>query len=173
VSEQNLQAIRKRGGQYLVGTPRSQMKQFEQELLKDDWTKVRPDVEVKKVPIPQGEATYILCRTAGRKEKEKAIRSRFSARMENALKRLTKTIETGRLKDRNKMERRLGRIQASHPQVSDLYDVALRETREVFACSGPSKRTASCGTVCANAPTCYAPICRLAQPKNCGHATCS
>jgi transposase len=130
VSEQNLQAIRKRGGQYLVGTPRSQMKQFEQELLKDDWTRVRPDVEVKKVPIPQGEETYILCRTAGRKEKEKAIRSRFSARMEDALKRLAKSIETGRLKDRNKMERRLGRIQASHPQVSDLYDVALHETRE-------------------------------------------
>jgi transposase len=130
VSEQNLEAIRKRGGQYLVGTPRSQMKQFEQELLKDDWTKVRPDVEVKKVPIPQGEETFILCRTAGRKEKEKAIRSRFSARMEDALKRLAKTIETGRLKDRNKMERRLGRIQASHPQVSDLYDLVLRETRE-------------------------------------------
>jgi transposase len=91
---------------------------------------VRPDVEVKKVPIPQGEETYILCRTAGRKEKERAIRNRFSARMEEALKRLAKTIETGRLKDRNKMERRLGRIQASHPQVSDLYDVALRDTRD-------------------------------------------
>jgi transposase len=130
VSEENLQAIRKRGGQYLVGTPRSQMKQFEQELLKADWTQVRPDVEVKKVAIPQGEETYILCRTAGRQEKEKAIRNRFSARMEEALQRLAKTIETGHLKDRNKMERRLGRIQARHPQVNDLYDVALRETPE-------------------------------------------
>ena len=130
VSEENLQAIRKRGGQYLVGTPRSQMKQFEQELLEDDWTQVRPDVEVKKVAIPQGEETFILCRTAGRKEKEKAIRTRFSARMEDALKRLAKTIETGRLKDRNKLERQLGRIQASHSQVNDLYDVALRETRD-------------------------------------------
>jgi transposase len=128
VSEENLQAIRKRGGQYLVGTPRSQMKQFEEELLKDDWTQVRPDVEVKKVSIPKGEETYILCRTSGRKEKEKAIRNRFSTRMEDALKRLAKTIETGRLKDRNKMERRLGRIQATHPQVNDLYEVALRET---------------------------------------------
>jgi hypothetical protein len=36
VSEENLEAIRKRGGQYLTGTPRSQMKQFESELLKDD-----------------------------------------------------------------------------------------------------------------------------------------
>ena len=130
VSEENLQAIRKRGGQYLVGTARSQMKQFEAELLTDDWIQVRPEVEVKKVAIPQGEETFILCRTSGRKEKEKAIRKRFSDRMEDALKRLAKTIAAGRLKDRHKMERRLGRIQASHPQVSDLYEVALRDTAE-------------------------------------------
>jgi hypothetical protein len=87
-------------------------------------------VEVKQVTIPQGEETYILCRTAGRKEKEKAIRSRFSTRMEDALKRLAQTIATGRLKDRNKMERRLGRIQARHSPVNDLYDVALRDTSD-------------------------------------------
>ncbi len=130
VSEENLAAIRKRGGQYLTGTPRSQMKQFEAELLKEDWTQVRPEVEIKKVSIPQGEETYILCRTSGRKEKEKAIRNRFSNSMETALKSLEKTIAAGRLKDRNKMERRLGKIQARHPQVNDLYDVGLKDTAE-------------------------------------------
>jgi transposase len=130
VSEENLAAIRKRDGQYLTGTPRSQMKQFEAELLKEDWTRVRPEVEVKKVAIPDGEETYILCRTAGRQEKEKAIRNRFSNRMETALKGLEKAIATGRLKDRNKMERRLGKIQARHPQVNDLYDLPLRDTPE-------------------------------------------
>jgi transposase len=130
VSEENLAAIRKRDGQYLTGTPRSQMKRFEAELLQEDWTRVRPEVEVKKVPIPQGEETYILCRTAGRKEKEKAIRNRFSNSMETALTGLEKAIVTGRLKDRNKMERRLGKIQARHPQVNDLYDLALRDTAE-------------------------------------------
>jgi transposase len=130
VSEENLKAVRKREGQYLVGTPRNQMKQFEAELLKQDWTRVRPEVEVKKVTIPQGEETYILCRTAGRKEKEKAIRNRFSNSMETALSGLEKAIVAGRLKDRNKMERRLGKIQARHPQVNDLYDVALRDTAE-------------------------------------------
>jgi transposase len=130
VSEENLAAIRKRGGQYLTGTPRSQMKKFEAELLQEDWTRVRPEVEVKKVAIPQGEETYILCRTSGRKEKEKAIRSRFSNSMETALKGLERAIATGRLKDRNKMERRLGKIQARHPQVNDLYDLALRDTPE-------------------------------------------
>src|SRR5437868_11413948 len=50
--------------------------------------------------------------------------------MEDELTRLTKAITTGRLKDRNKMERRLGRIQANHPSVNDLYEVALRSTPE-------------------------------------------
>jgi hypothetical protein len=112
----------------VVGTPRRQMKKFEAELLKDDWTQVRPDVEVKQVAIPQGEETYILCRTAGRKEKEKAIRNRFSTHLEKALEGLKKSIASGRLKDRNKMERRLGRIQARHPQVNDLFEVTLRDT---------------------------------------------
>lgn len=128
VSEENLAAIRKRGGQYLVGTPRRQMKQFEQELLKDDWIQVRPEIEVKSVAIPRGEETYILCRTTGRKEKEKAIRERFSTRMEKAIRALEQNIASGRLKDRNKMERQLGRIQARHPQVHDLFAVELRDT---------------------------------------------
>ena len=130
VSEENLAAIRKRGGQYLVGTPRRQMKQFEAELLKEDWTQVRPEVEVKKVAIPQGEETFILCRTAGRREKEQAIRKRFCSRMETALQQLQKTIATGKLKDRNRMERRLGKIQARNPSVSDLYEISMRETSE-------------------------------------------
>src|ERR1700682_6344417 len=130
VSEENLAPIGKRDGRYLVGTPRHQMRQFEAELLKEDWTRVRPEVEVKTVAIAPGEETYILCRTTGRKEKEKAIRSRFSNSMEKALQGLEKAIAAGRLKDRNKMERRLGKIQARHPQVNDLYDVALQDTAE-------------------------------------------
>jgi transposase len=130
VSEENLVAIRKRGGQYLVGTTRSKLKQFEQELLKDDFEKIRAEVEVKQMKIPGGEETYILCRTVGRKEKEKAIRSRFVAKIEKALTGLEKRIADGKLKDRGKMFMGLGRIQASHPQVADLYEMAVKDTQE-------------------------------------------
>jgi len=130
VSEENLVAIRKRGGEYLVGTTRSKLKQFEAELLKDDFEKIRPDVEVKQIQILGGEETYILCRTVGRKEKEKAIRSRFVAKIEKALTGLEKRITEGQLKDRFKMERNLGRIQASHPQVADLYEMAIKDSKE-------------------------------------------
>ena len=130
VSEENLAAIRKRGGEYLVGTTRSKLKQFEAELLKDDFEKIRSDVEVKQIKILGGEETYILCRTTGRKEKEKAIRSRFVAKIEKALAGLEKRIVQGKLKDRFKMERNLGRIQAAHPQVADLYEMVIRDSKE-------------------------------------------
>jgi transposase len=125
VSEENLAALRRRGGQYLVGTPRSKLKQFEKQLLEDGWEQVRPDVEVKLVPTPQGEETYILCRSTARQAKEQAIRSRFSTRMEKALTALEKHVAEGKLKDRNIIERRVGKIQARHPQVADLYEMKV------------------------------------------------
>jgi transposase len=128
VSEENLAALRRRGGQCLVGTPRSKLKQFEAELLGEGWERVRDDVEVKRVAMPGGEETYVLCRTTARREKEKAMRSRFSARMEKALNQLAQCVASGKLKDRGKIERRLGRIEARYPSVADLYQMQLVAT---------------------------------------------
>jgi transposase len=130
VSEENLTTLRRRGGQYLVGTPRSKLKSFEQELLGGDWERVRPDVEVKLVPVRGGEETYVLCRTSARQDKEKAIRSRFSSRIEDALSRIEKRVREGKLKDSGKIERRIGAILARHPQVADLYKVEVQATAE-------------------------------------------
>lgn len=127
ISEENLQMLRQHQGQYLVGTPRSKLKEFERELLAGGWQQVRANVEVKLVATPAGDETYILCRSTARKEKEQAIRSRFSLRMEKALTALAQRARTGKLKDRNKIERRLGAIQARHPQVADLYDLSVVE----------------------------------------------
>ena len=99
-------------------------------MFKDDFEKIRPEVAVKQILIPGGEETYILCRTAGRKEKEKAIRSRFVTKIEKALAGLEQRIAEGKLKDRDKMLLRLGRIQASHPQVADLYEMAVKDSKE-------------------------------------------
>jgi transposase len=133
VSEENLEALRRRGGQYLVGTPRAKLKQFEQPLLEDGWEQVRPEVEVKLVPTPQGEETYILCRSTARRGKEQAIRSRFSTRLEKALQALQKRVAEGQLKDRYKIERKLGSLLARNPQVADLYQVEVTEKNGTLA----------------------------------------
>ncbi len=130
ISEGNLQALRKRDGQYLVGTPRAKLKQFEKQLLDGPWEKIRPDVEVQRVTTPAGDETYILCRSTARKAKETAMRNRVSTSMEKALGQLEKRIASGKLKDRSKIERMLGKIQARHPSVNDLYKVAVQEKQD-------------------------------------------
>jgi len=127
ISEDNLAALRRRGGQYLAGTPRSKLKEFQKELLDGEWTTVKGDVEVQYIPTPEGGETYILCRSAARKEKETAMRTRVSSSMEDALRKLEKRVASGRLKDRLILERSIGKIQARHPSVNDLYQIAVAE----------------------------------------------
>ena len=121
VSEANLETLRQRGGQYLVGTPRSKLKEFEKALLEDGWNQIREEVEVKLVSLPGGAETYVLCRSTSRREKEKAIRHRFSQRLEQALGRLHQRVTQGRLKDRTKIEQALASLRARHPRVADLW----------------------------------------------------
>jgi transposase len=127
VSDANLAAIRRRGGQYLVGTRRTTLRHVERALLEGTWTQVRDEVEAQLVPIPGGTETYVLCRSTARREKELAIRRRFSTRLEDRLRRLAHRVATGRLKDRAKIERVLGRLQASYASVADLYEMAVRD----------------------------------------------
>jgi transposase len=127
VSDANLAAIRRRGGQYLVGTRRTTLRHVEQALLEGSWTQVRDEVEAQLVPIPGGTETYVLCRSTARREKELAIRRRFSTRLEDRLRGLENRVARGRLKDRAKIERVLGRLQAAYANVADLYEMAVRE----------------------------------------------
>jgi transposase len=125
VSEANLEALRQGGGEYLVGTPRSKLKEFEKVLLEDGWNRIREEVEVKLVSLPGGSETYVLCRSASRREKEKAIRRRFSTRLEQALGRLHQRVAQGRLKDRAKIQQALASLRARHPRVADLYQMGV------------------------------------------------
>src|SRR5262249_26724432 len=85
VSEENLEFMRAGGRRYLVGTPRSQLRRFEAELVGPGWTVVREGLEVKLCPSPDGAETFILCRSAERKEKERAIHARAAERLEEGL----------------------------------------------------------------------------------------
>src|SRR5208337_768295 len=105
------------------------LKGVERELLQGTWTQVREEVEAMLVPLPGGSETYVLCRSRARREKEGAIRRRFSSRMERALANLAQRVEKGQLKDRSKIERRLGKIQERYVQVADLYEARLSQTQ--------------------------------------------
>ena len=116
VSEENLELLRRRGAFYLVATPKRKLTAFEQELLKaEDWSEVsgRPDIEVKLVER-EGEL-YVLTRSRERAERERTIRLRALHGLRNDLRKLSKQVRTGRLRKRDLILLRLGRLEERWP----------------------------------------------------------
>ena len=68
---------------YLVGTPRGRLTKLEKLLAAKPWEDVRDSVRVKLVE--QGDETYVLARSDGRRDKEQAMRQR---RLRKLIKRL-------------------------------------------------------------------------------------
>ncbi len=129
VSEENLEYMREQGARYLVGTPKAMLKKFERELLMENWQTVRPDVEIKLCPSPDGsEETFLLCRSKGRKEKEEAILNRFITRLEEGLTKMQNQASAGKLRDKQKVERRIGRLLERNSRAASLYEVLVSET---------------------------------------------
>jgi transposase len=71
---------------YLVGTPRGRLSKLEKGFLQRPWAKVKESVEVKLL-VREGEL-YILARSAGRRQKERAIRRRRLKRLWQRLREL-------------------------------------------------------------------------------------
>jgi len=125
VSEKNLEFLRQRNGWYIVGTPKAMLRYFEQHLTNKDWHEVQAGVEVKLVPGPGGDETFILARSADRREKEKAMHERFIERMEAGLNKLRAAAETGRLRDTSIAHQRLGRLKERYSRAAGAFDVDI------------------------------------------------
>ena len=122
-SERNLEALRRAGGLYLVGTPRTLLRKVEAQLLEENWTRVREGIEVKRVAAPDGsEDTFILCRSTDRREKEAAIHDRFERRIEERLAQIEAAVQTGRLRSRDVLQQRLGRLKLECSRVARAYN---------------------------------------------------
>lgn len=130
VSEQNLKYLRERGGQYIVGTPKAMLRRFEQHLAEQDWTTAQAGVEVKLVPSPDGEETFILARSADRRAKELAMHEKFSERLETGLKKMQAAATAGRLKDEVTAGQRLGRLKQQNWRASQAFEVTIKKLPE-------------------------------------------
>jgi transposase len=126
VSEENLDFLRGRGAQYIVGTPRAVLKNFEKELDARDWSAVEFGVEVKIVRHPDhSEEKFILCRSEGREEKERAMLERQLERLEEQLRKIKGAITSGRLTDAVQAAKRIGRWSGRYSKAERLIDAEL------------------------------------------------
>jgi len=136
VSEENIEFLRGRNAQYIVGTPKAQLRQFEAALLEDkDWKQVRADVEVKLLSHPdgQGQEQFVLCRSQARREKEKAMLARQEERLWQKLLEIHHSLQKKpALADL--IQRRVGRWLGRFAAAAKLFEVEVQLNEAQQAC---------------------------------------
>ncbi|MBP7572251.1 MAG: IS1634 family transposase [Acidobacteria bacterium] len=121
VSEENLGFLRESGRRYIVGTPRSQLRRYERQLLADDWATVHAGLDVRSCPADHPEETFILCRSAQRREKELAMSARFEERIEEGMAAIARECKRRRLTPAAVGEK-VGRLLANNTRAARLFD---------------------------------------------------
>jgi len=107
-SAANVEFLKEGGRRYIMGTHKTLLRKYEKQLIAPDWNLVHEGLEVKLCSDPDGGAegkalasegkalaseTFILCRSAARREKEKAMHEKFEKRIEEGLTSLVKLAE--------------------------------------------------------------------------------
>jgi transposase len=137
VSEENIALLRSRKAQYVVGTPRAQLRQFEAALRENqDWQQVREDVEVKLLPHPdgQGNEQFVLCRSLARREKEKAMLARQEQRLWTKLVAIDTRLRNKPQPEVAAVERRIGRWLGRYPAAAKLFEISVAQNEAGQAC---------------------------------------
>lgn len=128
VSEDNLAWLRARGATYLVGTPESRLKAQEAALLeKTGWQEARPGLEVKLAQGGDGAERFILCRSADRGAKERAMLDQRVERLRAELKKIHTGVQLQPEADLEKVGRRIGRWLGKYPAAAAVLTVTLEK----------------------------------------------
>jgi transposase len=149
VSEANLRFLKDGRRRYIVGTPKSMLKRFEAELLKEDWNSIRDGLEVKlcKVPREAGveddgssvcetsektasddsasdeeEEIFILCRSRDRYQKEEAMLRRSEEKIEKRLESMAARCQVQK-RDPLKVSQEVGRLLGQNTRAARLFEV--------------------------------------------------
>lgn len=129
VSAKNIAWLNATGRRYVIGTARAELSRFAKELADNaDWRQIRENIEVKICRGPDGSEIFLLCRSASRVEKEKAMHERFSKHIEEGLQSLARRIEKSQSAlDRGKIERQIGRLLERNSRAGARYSIAVSE----------------------------------------------
>jgi transposase len=116
ISDESLKFLGESGRRYLLATRRGELAEFQAKLGKEGWKRLpkNPQVEVKL--FKREEVHYLLARSRPRRKKERAIRRRQRRGLARDLKRLCDLIDKGKLKKRDKILERVGRLKGRFPK---------------------------------------------------------
>ena len=117
-TEAVLAEMRQAGVDYLVGTPKSQLRRFEKQWVQRTWQEVRQDVRVKLL-TEDGEV-YVLAQSRARQRKERAMRHRKLRKLLDGLHRLR-----ARCRSRDRLLEKLGALKQPAGQAAKLVEITV------------------------------------------------
>ncbi|MGH7288713.1 MAG: IS1634 family transposase [Myxococcota bacterium] len=128
-SAENVAWLQETKRRYLIGAPKGELKKWSREIAEaKDWRTVRGGVEAKLCTGPGGQETFLLCRSADRREKERAMHARFARRIEERLVTLGRRIEHARRPlERGPLERQIGRILEKNSRAAGRYQIRVED----------------------------------------------
>jgi len=151
----NLAQIRARGQHYLVAARYPERGAHQAAFADDaDWTDVvrvpsprnpgqkKPRLVVKRQVV--GAEVHILCRSAARIAKDRAIRETHEQRLLTDLRKLQARVARGRLRDADKIQEAIGRLKERHTRVARYYAITYdAATRTVHWSEEATNKTAA------------------------------
>jgi transposase len=129
ISDTTLNFLSESGRRYLLATRRGELAEFQAELGRHGWKRLtnNPQVEVKL--LKRNGVHYLLARSRPRRKKERAIRRRQRRGLARDLKRLCELVDKGKLKKRDKILERVGRLQERFPKARPFVRIAVTTTK--------------------------------------------
>jgi hypothetical protein len=138
VSEENIAFLRTRQARYLVGTPKSWLRQHEAVLLETaDWHEVQGGLEVRLVVHPDGPPgeQYVLCRSSARAQKERAMLQRQSDGLTAALGKIDAWLRRTPQDNLEAVGRRIGRALGKYPSAAAIVNARVLSDPQGRACA--------------------------------------
>jgi transposase len=135
-SARNLKLLREAHFHYLVNDTRRGRGQWRAAFAQDSQFELVPGragktaVRVRMVAAGDKQQV-VLCKSAGRREKELAIRSRAEEKFLAVLGRLHARLQKGQLKDESKVQRALGRLLERSARVQRFYHVTFKDPKDM------------------------------------------
>lgn len=135
VSADNIAWLQQGGRRYLIGANKQELKRWAPAIAEaKDWHAVREGVEAKLCPGPDGEETFVLVRSAARREKDAAMHARFREHIEDGLASLQRRIEGAKSPiDRSSTERQIGRLLGRNSRAAGRYQITLEDAPDTKA----------------------------------------
>ena len=126
-SKQNVAWLEQEERLYVVATPRSEWKHWRAQFEEPSgWQALRDDVEAKRCVADAGTPSFVLCRSAPRRIKEKAMHQRFAARIDAGLMKLERRIAHAKKPlVRATIDRQLGRLLQRNSRSAARYQIEL------------------------------------------------